>query len=55
MVYAPNLEYDGRLRPGAPVVLSWNPAHSFGLEATGNVKAGLDEDVLEVASAAAGS
>ncbi|MDX6227894.1 MAG: spermidine/putrescine transport system ATP-binding protein [Frankiales bacterium] len=55
MVYAPNLEYDGRLRPGAPVVLSWNPAHSFGLEATGNAKAGMDEGVLEVASAAAGS
>jgi spermidine/putrescine transport system ATP-binding protein len=55
MVYAPNLEHDGRLRPGAPVVLSWNPAHTFGLEATGNVNAGMDEDVLAVASAAAGS
>ncbi|MDX6208614.1 MAG: spermidine/putrescine transport system ATP-binding protein [Frankiales bacterium] len=55
MVYAPNLEHDGRLRPGAPVVLSWNPAHTFGLEATGNVKAGMDEDALEVASATASS
>jgi hypothetical protein len=36
-------------------VLSWNPDHSFGLEATGNVNAGVDEDVLEVASVAAGS
>jgi dihydroorotase-like cyclic amidohydrolase len=33
------------------VVLSWNPAHTFGLEATGDVTAGLDEDVLEVAAA----
>jgi spermidine/putrescine transport system ATP-binding protein len=55
MVYAPNLEHDGRLRPGASVVLSWNPAHTFGLEATGDLNAGLQEDVLEVASAAAGS
>jgi spermidine/putrescine transport system ATP-binding protein len=55
MVFSSNLDHDARLRPGAPVNLSWNPAHTFGLEATGDLTAGLDEDVLEVASVAAGT
>ena len=55
MVFAPNVEHDSRLRPGAQVVLSWNPAHTFGLEATGDVNAGLEEDAFEAAPVAAGS
>ena len=55
MVFAPNVEHDPRLRPGAQVVLSWNPAHTFGLEATGDVHAGLEEELFEPASASAGS
>ncbi|EDY51597.1 polyamine ABC transporter ATP-binding protein [Streptomyces clavuligerus] len=32
-VYAQNIERDTRLVPGAPVVLHWNPVHTFGLDA----------------------
>lgn len=32
-VYAQNIERDGRLVPGAEVVLHWNPAHTFALDA----------------------
>ncbi|GHG55265.1 ABC transporter ATP-binding protein [Streptomyces griseocarneus] len=41
-VYAQNVERDGRLVPGAEVVLHWNPGHSFGLDAAQNVEAGTD-------------
>ncbi|MCX3058950.1 ABC transporter ATP-binding protein [Streptomyces beihaiensis] len=46
-VYAQNVERDPRLVPGAEVVLHWNPAHSFGLDATQDVEAGaakVEED-----------
>ena len=32
-VYAQNIDRDARLVPGAEVVLHWNPAHTFGLDA----------------------
>ncbi len=32
-VYVQNIERDTRLVPGAEVVLHWNPAHTFGLDA----------------------
>ncbi len=32
-VYEQNIERDTRLGPGAEVVLHWNPAHTFGLDA----------------------
>jgi spermidine/putrescine transport system ATP-binding protein len=51
VVFAPNIEHDGRMRPGAPVALSWSPTHTFGLEATGSMTAGLDMDVVKVAAA----
>ncbi|MEV3872945.1 ABC transporter ATP-binding protein [Streptomyces sp. NPDC049906] len=35
-VYVQNVERDTRLAPGAPVVLHWNPAHAFGLDAAGD-------------------
>ncbi|MFD3483099.1 ABC transporter ATP-binding protein [Streptomyces sp. NPDC058665] len=40
-VYAQNIERDGRLVPGAEVVLHWNPAHSFGLDAAQDIDAGV--------------
>ncbi|MET8686165.1 ABC transporter ATP-binding protein [Streptomyces sp. NPDC004732] len=49
-VYAQNIERDGRLVPGADVVLHWNPAHTFGLDASQDVAAGV-EKVEEDASA----
>nr|WSZ98774.1 ABC transporter ATP-binding protein [Streptomyces sp. NBC_00857] len=39
-VYAQNIERDSRLRPGADVILHWNPAHTFGLDATQAIDAG---------------
>ncbi|MFE4372775.1 ABC transporter ATP-binding protein [Streptomyces sp. NPDC056835] len=47
-VYAQNIERDSRLSPGAEVVLHWNPAHSFGLDAAQDIDAGtetVDEEV----------
>ncbi|MEU8958302.1 ABC transporter ATP-binding protein [Streptomyces sp. NPDC048518] len=42
-VYAQNVERDGRLTPGAEVVLHWNPAHTFGLDAAQDVQAGVEK------------
>ncbi|MER5544723.1 ABC transporter ATP-binding protein [Streptomyces sp. NPDC001118] len=39
-VYVQNIERDGRLVPGADVVLHWSPAHTFGLDATQSLLAG---------------
>ncbi|RPK57471.1 Spermidine/putrescine import ATP-binding protein PotA [Streptomyces sp. ADI96-02] len=39
-VYEQNIERDTRLVPGAEVVLHWNPAHSFGLDADQDIDAG---------------
>jgi spermidine/putrescine transport system ATP-binding protein len=39
-VFVPNVERDGRLIPGAPVVLHWNPEHTFGLDAAQDIAAG---------------
>ncbi|MFB7936965.1 ABC transporter ATP-binding protein [Streptomyces sp. NPDC004779] len=43
-VYEQNIERDARLRPGAEVVLHWNPAHTFGLDATQSLLAGTVGD-----------
>ncbi|MFE6742688.1 ABC transporter ATP-binding protein [Streptomyces tubercidicus] len=43
-VYEQNVERDGRLVPGAAVVLHWNPAHTFGLDAAQDIQAGADLD-----------
>jgi spermidine/putrescine transport system ATP-binding protein len=40
-VYAQNIDRDPRLVPGAEVVLHWNPAHTFGLDAAQGIDAGL--------------
>ncbi|GGR45263.1 ABC transporter ATP-binding protein [Streptomyces roseolus] len=39
-VYEQNIERDARLVPGAEVVLHWNPAHTFGLDADQSLLAG---------------
>ncbi|CAL9550562.1 ABC transporter ATP-binding protein [Streptomyces sp. NPDC101145] len=41
-VYEQNIERDGRLVPGAEVVLHWNPAHTFGLDAAQDAEAGVE-------------
>lgn len=43
-VYEQNIERDTRLVPGAEVVLHWNPAHTFGLDATQDIDAGTELD-----------
>ncbi|MFE5242750.1 MULTISPECIES: ABC transporter ATP-binding protein [unclassified Streptomyces] len=47
-VYEQNIERDGRLVPGAEVVLHWNPEHTFGLDADQDITAGAG--VLEEAA-----
>ncbi|MFB6830851.1 ABC transporter ATP-binding protein [Streptomyces hydrogenans] len=41
-VYEQNVERDARLRSGAEVVLHWNPAHTFGLDAAQDIDAGVE-------------
>jgi len=41
-VYEQNIERDARLTPGAEVVLHWNPAHTFGLDAAQDIDAGVE-------------
>ncbi|GAA3000646.1 ABC transporter ATP-binding protein [Streptomyces fulvorobeus] len=43
-VYEQNIERDARLVPGAEVVLHWNPAHTFGLDASQSKLAGTMGD-----------
>ncbi|KJK58813.1 ABC transporter ATP-binding protein [Saccharothrix sp. ST-888] len=43
-VFEQNMERDTRITPGAPVVLHWNPAHSFGLDAAQAIDAGTGEE-----------
>ncbi len=42
-VFEQNMERDARITAGAPVVLHWNPAHSFGMDATQAIDAGTGE------------
>ncbi|MEU9865690.1 ABC transporter ATP-binding protein [Streptomyces sp. NPDC047971] len=41
-IYEQNIERDARLVPGAEVVLHWNPAHTFGLDAAQDIDAGVE-------------
>ncbi|MEU7036739.1 ABC transporter ATP-binding protein [Streptomyces sp. NPDC046237] len=41
-VYEQNIERDTRLVPGAEVVLHWNAAHTFGLDADQDIDAGVE-------------
>lgn len=49
-VYEQNIERDGRLVPGAEVVLHWSPSHTFGLDAAQDIDAGTTETVDEEAA-----
>ncbi|MEE1756902.1 ABC transporter ATP-binding protein [Streptomyces sp. SP18CS02] len=42
-VYEQNVERRARLLPGAEVVLHWNPAHTFGLDAAQAIDAGVEK------------
>ncbi|MER7109937.1 ABC transporter ATP-binding protein [Streptomyces sp. NPDC000229] len=42
-VYEQNVERDSRLVQGAEVVLHWNPAHTFGLDAAQDIDAGVEK------------
>ena len=46
-VYAQNMESDGRLEPGAEVVLHWRPSHTFALDAAQDAEAGTAEAAEE--------
>jgi spermidine/putrescine transport system ATP-binding protein len=52
-VFVPNVERDGRLVPGASVVLHWNPEHTFGLDAGQDIDAGTGAESADPAGAAA--
>ncbi|WP_306327541.1 ABC transporter ATP-binding protein [Streptomyces venezuelae] len=41
-VYEQNVDRREGLRPGAEVVLHWNPAHTFGLDAAQDIDAGVE-------------
>ncbi|WP_374776048.1 ABC transporter ATP-binding protein [Streptomyces sp. NBC_01310] len=41
-VYVQNIERDSRLVPGAEVILHWNPEHTFGLDASQDIDAGVE-------------
>ncbi|MFG3050836.1 ABC transporter ATP-binding protein [Kitasatospora sp. NPDC048239] len=43
-VFEQNMERDARITAGAPVVLHWNPAHSFALDASQAIDAGTGEE-----------
>ncbi|MET9734006.1 ABC transporter ATP-binding protein [Streptomyces sp. NPDC006458] len=45
-VYVQNVDRDTRLVPGADVVLHWNPAHTFGLDAAQSIDAGVQEEAV---------
>ncbi len=48
-VFAQNMRRDDRLVPGAPVTMTWDPAHTFGLDANQAADAGAEIDEAAVA------
>jgi spermidine/putrescine transport system ATP-binding protein len=46
-VFEQNVHHDIRIVPGASVVLSWDPANTFALDASQSVEAGIDSEVLD--------
>ncbi len=47
MVFAQNLGAGGVLRPGTTVDLHWEPLHTFALDGTGDVNAGVEREGAE--------
>ncbi|HSK27509.1 MAG TPA: ABC transporter ATP-binding protein [Jiangellales bacterium] len=47
-VFSQNVDRDTRLVPGTRVVLEWEPAHTFALDASEAVDAGLEPEVTEL-------
>ncbi len=45
-VFAQNLSATDPIRLGEDVVLSWDPSHSFGLDGSEDLTAGVDRDLL---------
>jgi spermidine/putrescine transport system ATP-binding protein len=48
-IFAQNMRRDDRLVPGVQVTLSWDPAHTFALDASQDIEAGVDIDELAAA------
>ncbi|MBT2409149.1 ABC transporter ATP-binding protein [Streptomyces sp. ISL-12] len=49
-VYVQNIDRDPRLVPGAEVVVHWNPAHTFGLDAAQSAQDGTEAAGVEEAA-----
>jgi spermidine/putrescine transport system ATP-binding protein len=47
-VFAQNLAATDPIRLGDDVVLSWDPSHSFGLDGSEDITAGVDQDLLDL-------
>ena len=54
-VFSQNISRDSRLATGARVALTWDPAHSFALDASQSVDAGVVVDEDAIAPAAVGA
>jgi len=50
-VFEQNTHHDTRIVPGASVALSWDPVHTFALDASQSVDAGIDSEVLQAVAA----
>jgi spermidine/putrescine transport system ATP-binding protein len=47
-VFSQNLSADDVVRLGEDVVVSWDPSHSFGLDGSEDLNAGVDKELLEL-------
>ena len=45
-VFSQNLSADDVVRLGDDVVVSWDPSHTFGLDGSQDLTAGVDEELL---------
>ena len=53
IVFEQNMIVGDRCEVGDEVVLHWSPKHTFGLDGSDDIRAGVDQDVLELEAAAA--
>jgi spermidine/putrescine transport system ATP-binding protein len=54
-VFSQNLSADDVVRLGDDVVVSWDPIHSFCLDGSEDLKAGVDKDLLALGTLGDGS